>query len=136
MRSSRQRALSQHHSSADPHHGQRRPLGHNPWQRPPTRAVVPDPALPQAADVEARVERTPQRPPADRPLLLRVEDVCELLTLSRSTVTRLITNGLLPSVTLGTSRRVIRSQVEEFVARLAAGEVIVEPRRAGRKARS
>ncbi|MGB8652858.1 MAG: helix-turn-helix domain-containing protein [Mycobacteriales bacterium] len=66
-------------------------------------------------------------------LLLRLDDVVELLALSRSTVQRLIVNGLLPSVAVGRSRRVARSQLEQFVADLAAGRVSVEPRLAGRK---
>ncbi len=62
----------------------------------------------------------PDTPPV---LLLRVEDVCAQLSLSRATVNRLIAAGVLPSVRLGRSRRVLYRELERFVADLAAGRL-------------
>jgi len=67
------------------------------------------------------------------PLLLRVDDVCALLSLSRSTVNRLLVNGTIPSVAVGRTRRVVRTDLHEFVADLAAGRASIAPRTAGRK---
>ena len=66
-------------------------------------------------------------------LLLRVDDVCGLLSLSRSTVNRLLVNGTIPSVAVGRTRRVVRADLVAFVADLAAGRASVAPRAAGRK---
>ena len=66
-------------------------------------------------------------------LLLRVDDVCGLLSLSRSTVNRLLVNGTIPSVAVGRTRRVVRVDLVAFVADLAAGSTSVAPRAAGRK---
>ena len=129
----RQRQLSQQDSSADRHHGRCRPPGHHTWQRPPLGAVVYEPATPPT-DIDSELALLASRVPAQPLLLLRVQNVCDRLSLSRSTVHRLLTNGTLPSVAVGRTRRVTMSQLEQFVDDLAAGRVSVEPRRPGRKA--
>lgn len=60
-------------------------------------------------------------PPAPQVLLLRVEDVCLQLSLSRAAVYRLIAAGRLPSVTLGRTRRVVQADLDRFVDDLATG---------------
>lgn len=62
-------------------------------------------------------------------LLLRVDDVCVQLALSRATVNRLLAAGVLPSVKLGRSRRVLYRALEVFVDDLAAGRLSVEAQR-------
>lgn len=62
-------------------------------------------------------------------LLLRVDDVCVQLALSRATVNRLLAAGVLPSVKLGRSRRVLYRALEQFVDDLAAGRLSVEAQR-------
>lgn len=61
-------------------------------------------------------------PPSPRhpPLLLRVPDVCEQLGLSRAAVQRLLTAGTVPSVTVGRSRRVRYSDLQQYVESLTA----------------
>ena len=62
-------------------------------------------------------------------LLLRVDDVCVQLALSRATVNRLLAAGVLPSVKLGRSRRVLYRVLEQFVDDLAAGRLSVDAQR-------
>src|SRR4051812_19816871 len=62
------------------------------------------------------------------PLLLPPSEVSRLLSVSPATVKRLIGNGVLPSVRIGTARRVLLTVLERFVDDLAAGRVSVEPR--------
>ena len=68
---------------------------------------------------------TPDPPNTATPpvLLLRVEDVCAQLSLSRATVNRLLAAGVLPSIKLGRARRVLYRELEQFVADLAAGRL-------------
>jgi excisionase family DNA binding protein len=47
--------------------------------------------------------------------LLKVEDVCRRLSLGRSFVYRLIQMGTLRSVRIGGARRVLLSDLEEFI---------------------
>jgi len=94
---------------------------------------VYEPATPPT-DIDSELALLASRVPAQPLLLLRVQNVCDRLSLSRSTVHRLLTNGTLPSVAVGRTRRVTMSQLEQFVDDLAAGRVSVEPRRPGRKA--
>jgi len=65
---------------------------------------------------------------ASRTLLLRIDEVCAQLSLSRASVYRLVGAGLLPSVTLGRSRRIVQADLDDFVADLAAGRKIVPGR--------
>ena len=65
---------------------------------------------------------------ASRTLLLRIDEVCAQLSLSRASVYRLVGAGLLPSVTLGRSRRIVQADLDDFVAALAAGRKIVPGR--------
>jgi excisionase family DNA binding protein len=52
------------------------------------------------------------------PDLLTVPEVAQLLRVSRGTVSRWISDGVLSSVRLGRHRRVSRSQLDGFLARL------------------
>ena len=54
----------------------------------------------------------------NHPLLMTIDQAAEALSLSRSTVQRLINSGLLPSVKVGGSRRIPTSAVSEYVADL------------------
>ena len=63
-------------------------------------------------------------------LLLRVEDVDLQLNASRATVNRLLASGVLPSVKLGRSRRILYRDLERFVADLADGHVDAAVQRA------
>jgi len=60
-------------------------------------------------------------PPVPHVLLLRVEDVCLQLNISRAAVYRLIGAGTLPSVTIGRTRRVVQAELDRFVDDLATG---------------
>jgi excisionase family DNA binding protein len=51
-------------------------------------------------------------------LLLRIDDVAERLSCCRSVVYRWVRLGLLPSLKIGGSRRVLASELEAFVERL------------------
>jgi excisionase family DNA binding protein len=51
----------------------------------------------------------------ERPLLLRVSEVSQILGLSRSAVYGLILSGSLASVKIGRSRRIPRDEVERWV---------------------
>jgi excisionase family DNA binding protein len=52
-------------------------------------------------------------------LLLKPEAAAQVLSVSRNKVYELMRSGALPSVKLGSSRRVITAGLVEFVARLA-----------------
>ena len=52
------------------------------------------------------------------PLLMTVDQAAEALSLSRSSIQRLINSGLLPSVKVGGSRRVPTTAVSDYVATL------------------
>lgn len=52
--------------------------------------------------------------------LLTVEDVADVLGISRSKVYELISSGALPSVRIGRSRRVRVSDLDVFVERLTS----------------
>lgn len=54
----------------------------------------------------------------ERPILLRVEEAAELLSVSRSKAFELIASGELESVKIDKLRRVPRDAVEALVARL------------------
>lgn len=56
----------------------------------------------------------------EQPFLLRVEEVAQSLSVSRTQVYALIGQGDLPSVSIGRSRRVRRVDLEEYVERLCA----------------
>ncbi len=62
-------------------------------------------------------------------VLLTLQQVGELLQLSRTTVYRLIDDGHLVTVHVGSAVRVLRGSVEQFVADLAekSGERASEP---------
>lgn len=53
-------------------------------------------------------------------LLLRPEEVAEMLGIGRSKVYELMADGRLTNVAIGRSRRVPREAVAEFVSRLTA----------------
>ena len=55
-------------------------------------------------------------------LLLRPEEVAELIGVGRTKVYELMGSGLIRSVKIGSSRRVPRIAVDEFVAGLIAAE--------------
>ena len=84
---------------------------------------MPDPACTSAC---------PQHEPpasvgaASPPLLLRVEEAAERLSLSRATVNRLLAGGVLPSVKLGRARRVVYRDLEQFVQDLADGRLYLD----------
>ena len=59
----------------------------------------------------------------EQPLLLRTEEVAELLSISRSKVYQLIREGRLPSVRLTGSVRVPRVALLELVSTETAGPV-------------
>ena len=54
----------------------------------------------------------------NQPLLMTLDQAAAALSLSRSTVQRLINSGLLSSVKVGGSRRIPASAVSEYVADL------------------
>jgi excisionase family DNA binding protein len=58
---------------------------------------------------------------AAEPMALTTDQVAQLLGLSRSTVTAMIGRGELPSVKVGGSRRVLRRDLETYLASIAAG---------------
>jgi excisionase family DNA binding protein len=55
------------------------------------------------------------------PVALTTVQVAELLGLSRSTVTLMISRQELPSVKVGGSRRVLRRDLDAYLAAIAAG---------------
>lgn len=52
--------------------------------------------------------------------LLTVEDVADTLKIGRTTVYELMASGDLPSVTIRRCRRVLRSDLNAYIARLRA----------------
>jgi len=52
------------------------------------------------------------------PMLISVEQAAEILSLSRSTVQRLMSSGHLASVKIGGSRRIPADAITEYVAQL------------------
>ncbi len=60
------------------------------------------------------------------PLLLRVQDVCDQLNVSRATVQRLLAAGVLPSVKVGRARRVTYAALQQLVDDLAEGRVSLD----------
>jgi len=80
--------------------------------------VFPSTLHPDTANPDGRL-------PAAPVLLLRVGDVCAQLSISRAAVYRLIAAGTLPSVTLGSTRRVVQSDLDRFVEDLATGRITV-----------
>ena len=54
----------------------------------------------------------------NQPLLMTLDQAAEVLSLSRSSIQRLINSGLLPSGKVGGSRRIPTSAVSEYVADL------------------
>lgn len=56
----------------------------------------------------------------DLSLLLPVPEAAKRLTLSRSTVQRLVDGGELPAVKIGRSRRIAVADLEAYVERLRA----------------
>ena len=80
-----------------------------------------------------RVTRRPSHPePSPRPpLLLRVQDVCDQLNVSRATVQRLLAAGVLPSVKVGRARRITYAALQQLVDDLADGRVSLDTSAAG-----
>jgi excisionase family DNA binding protein len=64
---------------------------------------------------------------AGEKLLLRPEEAAELLSIGRSKVYELIGTGELVSVRIGASRRIPAQALAEFVQRLQAGTVPLQP---------
>ena len=62
--------------------------------------------------------QTPTRASAPTPLLLRVRDVAALLSMSESATYDLVYRGELPSVYIGSARRVRMSDLEAYIAGL------------------
>lgn len=54
----------------------------------------------------------------NQPLLMTLDQTAEALSLSRSSIQRLIKSGMLPSVKVGGSRRIPTTAVSEYVADL------------------
>lgn len=55
-------------------------------------------------------------------MLLTVEDAARELRIARRRIYVMIREGTLPSVKIGKSRRISRQALEEYVARLGAGD--------------
>lgn len=75
-----------------------------------------------------QLEYPPDRAPeasavatTDQPLLYRVREAARILAVGESAVYELIARGELEAVKIGTSRRVTRVGLEQYVRRLAAG---------------
>jgi len=62
--------------------------------------------------------RSPTRVRAPTPLLLRIRDVAALLSMSESATYDLVYKGELPSVYIGSARRVRMSDLEAYIASL------------------
>ena len=54
----------------------------------------------------------------NQPLLMTLDQAAEALSLSRSSIQRLINSGMLPSVKFGGSRRIPTTAVSEYVGTL------------------
>jgi excisionase family DNA binding protein len=65
---------------------------------------------------------TPQAAPTAEPLLVRVEEAAHLLSLSKSMVYVLINRGELRATPPGGPRRVLRTSIDEWVARMTGNE--------------
>lgn len=50
------------------------------------------------------------------PLLIRVEEAARMLSLGRSTIYELMASGELPSVTIGTARRIPLAALQSWIA--------------------
>ncbi|GAA1986626.1 hypothetical protein GCM10009754_75740 [Amycolatopsis minnesotensis] len=64
------------------------------------------------------METATQATEAANPLLLRVEDAATLLTIGRTRVYDLVRSGDLKSVKIFGARRIPRSAVEDYIAKL------------------
>jgi excisionase family DNA binding protein len=64
---------------------------------------------------------SPTPAPAGGKILYRAEEAADVMSLSRTAVFGLIKSGDLPAVKIGGRRRIPRSSIEEYVARLAGG---------------
>lgn len=77
----------------------------------------------------------PQAPPGERPIAVTVEHAAEMLSLGVATVAKLLADGELEGVSLGSrSYRVTTASMEAYVARTRVGvdrETPVEPPRVG-----
>jgi excisionase family DNA binding protein len=62
--------------------------------------------------------RSPTRAGTPRPLLLRIRDVAGMLSMSESATYDLVYKGELPSVYIGSARRVRMSDLEAYIAGL------------------
>ena len=62
--------------------------------------------------------RSPTRARTPTPLLLRIRDVAALLSMSESATYDLVYKGELPSVYIGSARRVRMSDLEAYIAGL------------------
>ena len=64
----------------------------------------------------ARAAATPET------MLLRPEEAARELRIARRRIFDMIRDGTLPSVKIGKSRRISRAALEEYVAKLGAGD--------------
>jgi excisionase family DNA binding protein len=55
--------------------------------------------------------------------LLSVEEAARRLSIGRSLLYEMVARGEVPSVKVGRCRRILRTDLERFVARLSGGEV-------------
>ena len=74
--------------------------------------------------VQVAPARSAATPGPDGALLLRVPEVCQRLNLSRATVQRLLSSGALPSVKVGSARRVTLPDLEQFVHELGNARTV------------
>lgn len=74
------------------------------------------------ADAETELLRFQRRSGAE-PMALTTDQVAQLLGLSRSTITAMIGRSELVSVKVGGSRRVLRRDLDSYLASIAAGGV-------------
>jgi len=58
---------------------------------------------------------------ADHRILLRVEDAAKALDISRAHLYTLLTEGAIPSIRIGRSRRIPRTELEKWVAQQLEG---------------
>ena len=56
----------------------------------------------------------------EEPLLLRIDEAAALLSISRSAMYLYIAEGTIPTIKIGRSRRVVRSDLIEWVERLGS----------------
>ena len=62
------------------------------------------------------MDKTLDQQRLSRPLLVRVEEAAHILSLGRTMIYELLANGQLPSVTIGTARRIPLAALEKWVA--------------------